>query len=177
MKPPLTRPKMTPSTRSSAANDCSSLIQLSSRRALSRDSMASPIAFSIRSRNTSTRSPTPTVGSWPAIENSRSGTRPSVFRPTSIMTRSFSIAVIRPSTTLPSTGLSSAKLCSSRAAKSSCVGLSSDAVLVSDTVCLLSFANGGHLSAGLPSHGARQHAPVVSGRLKRVAFRRFGFRG
>ena len=50
VKPPLTWLKMTPSTFSSFSKACSSLTQLSSRRALSRDSTASPSAFSIRSR-------------------------------------------------------------------------------------------------------------------------------
>ena len=58
VKPPLTRPKITPSTRSLSSNDFSSRTQASSRRALSRDSTASPMAFSMRSRNTSTSSPT-----------------------------------------------------------------------------------------------------------------------
>ena len=50
VKPPLTLLKMTPSTCSLALNFSSSRVQLSSRRALSRDSTASPSAFSMRSR-------------------------------------------------------------------------------------------------------------------------------
>ena len=50
VKPPLTRPKITPVTRVCSLKAFSSLIQLSSRRALSRDSTASPSAFSTRSR-------------------------------------------------------------------------------------------------------------------------------
>jgi hypothetical protein len=50
VKPPLTWLKMTPCTFSLFWNAFSSLPQLSSRRALSRDSTASPSAFSTRSR-------------------------------------------------------------------------------------------------------------------------------
>ena len=50
VKPPLTWLKMTPVTFSLFWNAFSSLPQLSSRRALSRDSTASPSAFSTRSR-------------------------------------------------------------------------------------------------------------------------------
>ena len=45
MKPPLTRPKITPSTRLPASNSFSSLSQAASRRARSRDSIASPCAI------------------------------------------------------------------------------------------------------------------------------------
>ena len=44
VKPPLTRPKITPSTRLPASNSFSSLSQAASRRARSRDSIASPAA-------------------------------------------------------------------------------------------------------------------------------------
>jgi hypothetical protein len=50
VKPPLTRPKMTPVTRPLSLNDVSSWVQASSRRAFSRDSTASPFLFSMRSR-------------------------------------------------------------------------------------------------------------------------------
>ena len=102
VKPPLTRPKIAPSTRSLSANAFSSTTQASSRRARSRLSIASPWRFSIRSRNTSTVSPTLTSGACPGRANSFSGTRPSAFSPTSITARSFSIAMMRPSTTVPS---------------------------------------------------------------------------
>jgi hypothetical protein len=48
-KPPLTRPKIMPWTLSFSLKACSSLFQLSSRRALSRLSRASPARFSKRS--------------------------------------------------------------------------------------------------------------------------------
>jgi hypothetical protein len=50
VKPPLTWLKMRPSTFSLASNASSRRIQLSSRRAFSRDRTASPSAFSTRSR-------------------------------------------------------------------------------------------------------------------------------
>ena len=50
VKPPLTWLKITPVTFSLPWNAFSSLPQLSSRRALSRESTASPSAFSTRSR-------------------------------------------------------------------------------------------------------------------------------
>ena len=50
VKPPLTLLKMTPSTCSLLLNFSSRRVQLSSRRAFSRDSTASPSAFSMRSR-------------------------------------------------------------------------------------------------------------------------------
>ena len=48
-KPPLTRPKMAPSTFSCSLKARSSLFQLSSRRAFSRERTASPLLFSNRS--------------------------------------------------------------------------------------------------------------------------------
>ena len=133
VKPPFTRPKITPSTRSSASKFFSNLTQLSSRRALSRERTASPMAFSIRSTKTSTSSPTPIAADRPAIENSRKGTRPSVFKPTSTIAKSFSIAVTRPRTTVPSIGESAAKLSSKSAAKSSILGFNPASVFCSDT--------------------------------------------
>jgi len=60
---------------------------------------------------------------WPGIANSRSGTRPSLFRPMSITARSFSIAVTVPLTTRPSKPPSAPPSDSSSiAAKSSRVG-------------------------------------------------------
>ena len=150
VKPPLTRPNIMPCTRSPASKDFCKRTQLSSRRALSRDNTASPIAFSICSRKTSTSSPTLTLicavvlvsrldlgaekleaeseeeseeeseaeseeeseeaeegapsvpVSCVEVENSRRAMRPSVFKPTSTMTKSFSMAVMRPLTTVPS---------------------------------------------------------------------------
>ncbi len=124
VKPPLTRPKITPSTRLPAANSSSSLSQAASRRARSRDSIASPWLFSTRSTNTSTSSPTWSSAFWPgAGANSRSGTRPSDLRPTSITTMSFSMAVTVPLTTRPSKPWSSPPSVSFKsAAKSSRVG-------------------------------------------------------
>ena len=48
-KPPLTRPKIDPVTLAVSLNACSSLFQLSSRRAFSRDKSASPLRVSKRS--------------------------------------------------------------------------------------------------------------------------------
>ncbi len=50
VKPPLTRPKMTPVTRPVSLNAFSSWVQASSRLAFSRESTASPFLFSMRSR-------------------------------------------------------------------------------------------------------------------------------
>ena len=118
VKPPLTRPTMAPLTGSFLSNAFSSLSQLSSRRALSREMTASPSAFSIRSRKTSISSPG--FGAVdPGPVNSRSEIRPSVFRPTSTVTKSFSTAVTRPLMTEPSARSRPAKLASSIWAKSS----------------------------------------------------------
>ena len=119
VKPPLTRPNSTPLTRSLAAKAFSSWFQASSRRAFSRLKTASPMAFSTRSRKTSTMSPTLTSAGRPATENSLSGTRPSIFKPTSIKTKSFSTATMVPLTTVPSMAPFSARLSSSKAANSS----------------------------------------------------------
>ena len=112
VKPPLTRPTMAPMTGSFLANTPSRRVQASSRRALSRLMTASPRAFSIRSRNTSTVSPTLRIG-LPASStpNSFTGMRPSVFRPTSTIAKSFSIAATKPLTTcrLPGFGSSPPK--------------------------------------------------------------------
>ena len=102
VKPPLTRPKIVPSTRSLEPNAFSSTTQASSRRARSRLSTASPRRFSIRSRKTSTVSPIERLGDSPAAANSLSGTLPSAFRPTSMTAMSLSTAITRPSTTEPS---------------------------------------------------------------------------
>src|SRR5690606_14860170 len=67
--------------------------------------------------------------SWPSLAfapNSLSGTRPSTFRPTSIMAMSFSMAVMMPFTTEPSTADSAPKDSSRRLAKSSRDGLNDD---------------------------------------------------
>ncbi len=70
VKPPLTRPKIWPVTRSLAWKLFSSRVHASSRRAFSRDSEASPFLSSIRSRNTSTVSPTWSSGATPPTPNS-----------------------------------------------------------------------------------------------------------
>src|SRR5690625_3656425 len=81
--------------------------------------MASPFLSSIRSRKTSTVSPTFSSASSPALANSRSGMRPSDLRPTSTTTASLSIATTRPRSTLPSRLSAPPRLSSSRAAKDS----------------------------------------------------------
>src|SRR3546814_431380 len=78
---------------------------------------ASPWAFSMRSRNTSTTSPTLISGARPGPANSFIGTRPSHFRPTSISAKSFSMATTTPLTTEPSMALEEVKDSSSRSAK------------------------------------------------------------
>src|SRR6185369_6472868 len=70
VKPPFTRPKMVPMTRSWSLNAFSRTVQASSRRAFSRDSTASPSLFSMRSTKISTVSPSLTsadaaVGEFP----------------------------------------------------------------------------------------------------------------
>ena len=108
-------------------NACSSLFQLSSRRAFSRDSSASPLL--VRSAR---RRPRPLadlhLGGWPGVENSLIGTRPSDLRPTSITASSFSIAITVPVTTEPSMRSRSRRDSSSIAAKSSDEGMVSVAV-------------------------------------------------
>src|SRR5690606_2112144 len=59
------------------------------------------------------------VPSRPAAPNSFIGTRPSVFSPTSMMARSFSMATTLPLTTVPSTGSMSWKLSMRSCSKSS----------------------------------------------------------
>src|SRR5690606_307636 len=84
---------------------------------------ASPSAFSMRSRKTSTSSPTfRPAASRPGPANSFMGTRPSVFRPMSMTAMSFSIATTLPLTTEPSCISERPEDSSSRAAKSSRVG-------------------------------------------------------
>src|SRR6185312_1908243 len=88
-----------------------------------RDSIASPAEFSTRSTYTSTSSPIWSSAFWPGAANSRSATRPSDFRPTSMTAMSFSIPVTVPFTTLPSkASFSPPRLSLRRAAKSSRVG-------------------------------------------------------
>src|SRR3954452_15842094 len=105
VKPPLTRPKIVPVTRSLAWKFFSSCVQASSRRAFSRDRDASPFLSSMRSRKTSTVSPTLISGAAPPTPNSLSGTRPSDLRPTSIKAKSFSIEMTWPLRTVPSSPL------------------------------------------------------------------------
>ncbi len=62
VKPPFTRPKIVPMTRSWSVNAFSRTVQASSRRALSRDRTASPSLFSMRSTKMSTMSPSLTSG-------------------------------------------------------------------------------------------------------------------
>ena len=78
VKPPLTRPNIAPSTRSSDACAFSKRSHASSRRAFSREITASPRWFSTRSRNTSTVSPTSISGAWPGFANSLRSIRPSI---------------------------------------------------------------------------------------------------
>ena len=101
MKPPLTRPKITPVTRSSFSDAFSSSIQASSRRAFSRDNTDSPSRFSMRSTKTSTTSPVLISASSPGRENSCKGMRPSDFRPTSTIAKSSVTAIMVPFTTEP----------------------------------------------------------------------------
>ena len=121
-KPPLTRPKMWPSTLLVSVKARSSRFQLSSRLAFSRLRTTSPPLFSNRSTNTSTLSPTRTSGGWPGEPNSLSGTRPSDLRPTSTMTMSSSSPTTVPRTTLPSRRVPVLSVSSSIAAKSSSEG-------------------------------------------------------
>src|SRR3954462_3260592 len=58
----------------------------------------------------------------PGMANSLREMRPSVFRPTSTIAKSFSMATMVPLMTAPSCGLWVSKLCSSMAAKSSRLG-------------------------------------------------------
>ncbi len=88
VKPPLTRPKMIPLTRSVPLKAFSSCCQDSSLRALSRESTASPLRSSSRSTYTSTTSPIFNSAGCPGAPNSLSGTRPSAFKPTSTSTLS-----------------------------------------------------------------------------------------
>src|SRR5262250_1080531 len=92
----LTRPKITPVTRWFSLKLFSSRVQASSRRAFSRDSMASPFLSSMRSRKTSTWSPTLSSERWPGAANSLSWTRPSDLRPTSTSAVSPSMATTVP---------------------------------------------------------------------------------
>ena len=80
----------------------SRLTQLSSRRALSREITASPRAFSTRSRYTSTLSPTLSVIERSGPANSFNATRPSVFKPISMIATSFSMPTTVPRITEPS---------------------------------------------------------------------------
>src|SRR3990167_9199962 len=125
VKPPFTRPTMEPITGCCSANTPSRRVQASSRLAFSRLMTASPRAFSRRSRKTSTLSPIFRVG-LPASStpNSLIRMRPSVFRPTSMMAKSFSMPTTMPLMTVPSAKSPPAPPMdsSSRAAKSSRLG-------------------------------------------------------
>ncbi len=101
VKPPLTRPKITPVTRSSFSWDFVSSIHASSRRAFSRERTDSPWRFSMRSTNTSTLSPTLSSSSSPGFVNSCNGMRPSDLRPTSTIAKSDVREIMVPSTTFP----------------------------------------------------------------------------
>ena len=92
VKPPLTRPTMEPVTGWPSPNTTSRRVQASSRRAFSRLITASPEAFSTRSRNTSTVSPTLGTGLPSPVWNSFTEMRPSVLRPTSTIRKSFFLA-------------------------------------------------------------------------------------
>jgi hypothetical protein len=84
----------------------------------------------MRSRYTSTSSPTLISPPRPGPENSRIATRPSVFAPTSISAMSFSIPTTLPLTTVPSCRLPWPNASSSIAAKSSRVGAAAVAVAI-----------------------------------------------
>ena len=164
VKPPLTRPKMRPSTRLPSPNSLSSLSHAASRRARSRLSIASPSAFSMRSTNTSTSEPTWRPCSSSLRMNSLRSTRPSLFRPTSMCAMPFSMAVTVPLTTRPSKPPSSAapSCSSSIAAKSSRVGLAVVAMFsVVLRIVLLP-------AAGLPGVFTRLPAPLRAVRGKRA---------
>src|SRR6185503_15947859 len=124
VKPPFTRPKITPVTRWLSLNWRSSWVQDSSRRAFSRESTASPCLSSMRSRYTSTMSPTLISCFCPGAANSLSATRPSDFKPTSIRTNSFSIPTTVPLSTLPSRPELAPRVSSSSAANDSDDGFS-----------------------------------------------------
>ena len=64
--------------------------------AFSLDKRVSPLALSTFSINTSASSPTSISDFWPGLENSLNGIRPSLFKPTSIVTISFSIETTFP---------------------------------------------------------------------------------
>ena len=104
IKPPLTRPNITPFTRSAALNFVSSSAQDSSRRAFSLLRRTIPSRSSKRSTKISMLSPTLISAAWPETENSLRSTRPSDFSPTSIVAASPSIATTVPFTTAPSKG-------------------------------------------------------------------------
>ncbi len=96
MKPPFTRPKITPSTRLPAGEFALELVPggfaagaVAAQHGLAIAVLdAVDIDFDCRRRPCSS-------AFWPGAANSRSGTRPSIFRPTSMTARSFSIAVHR----------------------------------------------------------------------------------
>ena len=117
VKPPLTRPKIIPLTRSWFSKAFSRTVQASSRRALSRERITTPLRSSNRSTKTSTSSPILTLISPSAPRNSRIGTVPSDFKPTSTMAKSFSTETTLPVTTLPNRRASPAKDSSNRSAK------------------------------------------------------------
>src|SRR4029079_3742004 len=100
-------------------------------------------------------SPTLSSAFWPGAANSRSGTRPSLFRPTSITAMSFSMPVTVPFTTLPSkVSFSPPRLLLRSSAKSSRVG--NVVVAIRSIVSLI--------HSGLPlgrHHGGPSHADLV----------------
>ncbi len=117
VNPPLTRPKIMPLTRSSDSNAFSRTVQDSSRRAFSRLSMTVPSRPSYRSTKTSILSPTFMDVSSPGSENSFMEIAPSDFRPTSMITISFSMVRIVPFMTRPWRRSSSLNDSSKRSAK------------------------------------------------------------
>ena len=108
---------MTPLTRSSDSKAFSKIVQDSSRRAFSRLSMTVPSRPSYRSTKTSILSPVLIETSPPGSVNSFILTTPSDFRPTSMITISFSIVKTVPLITRPCRRSSSLKDSSKRSAK------------------------------------------------------------
>ena len=98
VKPPLTRPKITPFTLSLLFIIFSRSCHTSSRRAFSRDRTMLPSLSSYLSTKTSTTSPTFNSSFLP---NSRKGMRPSDFKPTSTVAKSSVKRMIVPFMTVP----------------------------------------------------------------------------
>ena len=96
VKPPLTRPVMTPVTISDLLNASSSRVQVRARLAFSRDRRVSPVPSSTESSATSTSSPALTSTSPRSFLNCSRGMTASDLRPTLTMTTSPVTSTIEP---------------------------------------------------------------------------------